>query len=201
MNLFDGCEGKNLASGLEWLNEPPVWNFEEGCLEVVPKGETDFFRPSGREGNDNAGLLYTWVEGDFTAKTRVRTELVAFGDAGVLTVRAGAEQSAKLCVERSPIGDLSIVSVITDPWSDDANNELLEEAEAFLRISREGNVFGMHYSLDGKVWRFVRTFTCDMPARVMVGVHAQAPFQEGCRATFDFLEVSSKPVGDFRSGE
>jgi regulation of enolase protein 1 (concanavalin A-like superfamily) len=201
VNLFEDCEGKQIPSRLAWLQEPREWGFSEQGLLIVPEAKTDFFRPYGGSAHDSACLLYTEVTGDFTAVTALRAHLVGFGDAGALTVRASATQWAKLCIERSPIGDVSIVSVVTDPWSDDANNELLAAPEGFLRITRKGNVFGMHHSLDGATWRFVRTFGLPMPATVWVGIHAQAPFGGGCRALFTSLDLSPEPVQDFRSGE
>jgi regulation of enolase protein 1 (concanavalin A-like superfamily) len=62
-------------------------------------------------------------------------------------------------------------------------------------------VLAMHYRADGAAWRFVRTFALPLPGEVMVGVHAQAPFVAGCRATFDRFEIEPRAVGDFRSGE
>ncbi len=200
MDVFAGLHGQTLAGGLNWLHEPTAWEFTHGRLTVVPVGCTDFFRPRGQAGNDNAALLWVPVTGPFTARTYLRASLAGFGDAGVLTVRAAADQWAKLCVERSPIGDIGVVSVVTDPWSDDANSELLPSAASWLRVSRDGASFGMHYSLDGHRWRFVRAFTCDMPDTVMVGVHAQAPFMAGCSAEFTCLEIGHEPVADFRSG-
>ena len=141
------------------------------------------------------------VAGDFTAATHVAAHLVRFGDAAALTVRAGPDRWAKLCVERGPTGDVSIVSVVTAPWSDDANGELLDQPARYLRITRKGEVLGMHHSADGKLWRFVRACYLDLPPTVMVGVHAQAPFGEGCRATFRVLQLRPAPVGDFHSGE
>ena len=201
MNLFDGCEGQQLANGLTWTCEPPEWRFEDEGLFIVPEAETDFFRPYRGAPKDNACLLYKSVTGDFTAITRARAELVAFGDAAALTVRYGESQWAKLCLERSPIGDVSVVSVVTNPYSDDANNELLAEPECYLRITRKGDVFGMHFSLDGKVWRFVRTFGMALPDTIQVGIHAQAPFQGGCQVRFKGLALRSEAVKDFRSGE
>lgn len=201
MNLFEGCHGRQLADGLAWLEEPPDWRFDTEGLHIVPWAKTDFFRPYQGTPKDNACLLYTEVTGDFTAVTHARAELVGFGDAAALTVRTAPAQWAKLCLERSPIGDISVVSVVTNPWSDDANNEVLPGPECALRITRHGDVFGMHYSLDGKGWRFVRTFGLAMPETVMVGVHAQAPFVGGCHATFSCFELSPQPVMDFRSGE
>ena len=201
MNLFDGCKEKTLANGLAWLNEPPEWGFDEDGLLIVPAAKTDFFRPYKGVPKDNAGLLFAEVTGDFTAVTQACAQLVGFGDAAVLTVRAAATQWAKLCLERSPIGDVSAVSVVTNPTSDDANNELLDTPACFLRITRKGDVFGMHYSLDGTVWRFVRTFGMAMPKTVMVGIHVQAPFVGGCSARFSSFSLSPEPVEDFRSGK
>lgn len=201
MDLFQGCRDTQLADELNWLHEPPIWQFSDTGLLVAPEAETDFFRPYKGAVKDNASLLYTWVTGDFTAFTKVGAELVGFGDAAAVTVRASEAQWAKLCLERSPIGDVSVVSVVTNPWSDDANNELLDDPACYLRLTRKGDVFGMHYSLDGETWRFVRTFGMALPETVMVGVHAQAPFGGGCRVIFASFELISEAVSDFRSGE
>ncbi len=200
MNLFAGCNGKTLGNGLAWVREPVDWSFSERGLQIVPEEKTDFYRPFGGGGNDNAALLAKSVEGDFTIVTRAETQLVGFGDAAAVTVRAGEAQWAKLCLERSPTGETSAVSVVTDPWSDDANNELAP-AEIWLRITRKGNVFGMHYRVDGQRWRFVRTFAMEATPQLLVGIHAQAPFVGGCRVNFTHLELSREPVADFRSGE
>lgn len=201
MNLFDGCDGQSLANGLTWLNEPPEWSFDAGELVIVPQGKTDFFRPYRGTPNDSACLLYVTVTGDFTAVTQARAELVEFGDAAAITVRSGPALWAKLCLERSPIGDVSAVSVVTNQYSDDANNELLETPECYLRLTRKGDIFGMHYSLDGTYWRFVRTFGLAMPPTVKVGIHAQAPFVGGCRTWFGEFSIVPEPVADFRSGK
>jgi uncharacterized protein len=201
MNLFDGCHDKSLTNNLAWLNEPPEWGFDGDGLTIVPATKTDFFRGYLRTPSDNACLLYANVTGDFTAVTHARAHLVGFGDAAALTVRASATQWAKLCLERSPIGDVAAVSVVTNPWSDDANNELLDEPECYLRLTRSGDVFAMHYSVDGAKWRFVRTFGLVLPPTVMVGVHAQAPFVGGCSARFSTFTLTHEAVKDFRSGE
>jgi len=202
MNLLMDCKGKRLANELKWLNEPPEWAFEETGLRIAPRAPSDFFRPYGGEPKDNCCLLYRETSGDFTATAQVTAaRLVAFGDAAALTVRASETQWAKLCLERSPIGEISLVSVVTNPWSDDSNSEIVTTPACYLRLTRKGNVFGMHYSLDGTMWRFVRTFALELPSSVMVGIHAQAPSTPGCQVVFRSLTISAEPVGDFRSGE
>ena len=201
MDMFEGCTGQELAPELKWLAPPPRCGFKDGRLDIEPRGVTDFFRPYGGEPHDNACLLYSMVQGDFTAVAAASATLAGFGDAAALTVRSAPDRWAKICIERSPAGEVAIVSVVTDGFSDDANNELLRDARGMLRITRRGNVFGMHFSLDRQRWRFVRTFGMDMPAEIMVGVHAQAPFGAGCSAVFTAFTLTPGAVKDFRSGE
>ena len=201
MNLLADCAGMTLANDLKWLNEPPEWEVDDAGLRIVPRAPSDFFRPYDGPPNDNCCLLYKEVTGDFTAVTQVTADLVEFGDAAALTVRASETQWAKLCLERSPIGEVSVVSVVTNPWSDDSNSEIVTSSECYLRLTRKGNVFGMHYGLEGKKWRFVRAFALEIPLRLMVGIHAQAPFTPGCRVVFRSLTLSPEPVADLRSGD
>jgi regulation of enolase protein 1 (concanavalin A-like superfamily) len=208
VNLLAGCSRRTLANGLRWLNEPEEWSFDEhGGLSITPNAATDFFRPLSdiaAPANDNCCLLYKTLTGDFTATTFARADLKDFGDAAALTMRVSPSQWAKVCLERSPIGDIALVSVVTNPFSDDANSELLSSPECWLRLSRKGASFGMHFSLDGRPgsWRLVRAFGMELPpdTPVMVGIHAQAPITGGCSAWFQSFELTDVPVSDFRSG-
>jgi regulation of enolase protein 1 (concanavalin A-like superfamily) len=142
---------------------------DKNQLTIEPKGETDFYNGFYKGAplqRTNAPLFVTStpIRGDFTFSCRVDARLVGFGDAGAMTVWVSKDRWAKLCLERSPIGEVAIVSVVTNGFSDDANSELLvgrhgkrrrrgssEEvvecvaASCELRISRNGNEFGMQY--------------------------------------------------------
>jgi uncharacterized protein len=202
MNLFASCTGVNLGAGLRWLNEPPTWSFDaDHRLSLEPQAKTDFFRSREQQARDDACMLYVPVQGDFTLSAHVAAHLVDFGDAAGLMVRGAPDCWAKLCVERSPVGEVAIVSVVTAPDSDDANGELLARPEAYLRLTRRGDLFGMHCSAHGDRWRFVRAFTLSAAKQLTVGLHAQAPFSGGCRATCDFLRLQDAGIADFRSGE
>ena len=188
MNLFLNCSGRSLANELKWLNEPAAWNFTAEGLFVEPDGKTDVFRKHGHPAKDTACFLYTEVSGDFSLTANLKMEGTAFGDAGAITIRRDEQMWAKLCVERNP-------------WSDDANNELLETPETHLRITRIDNLIGMHYRASGDAWRFVRAFGLDWPSVVKVGFQAQAPVQSGCRVYCKQLILSKDVVRDFRGGK
>jgi uncharacterized protein len=201
MKFLGNSDGARLDPGLAWLNEPHSWSVEEGVLTITADPNTDFFQ--GLEGfdNDSACLLHRQVGGDFTLSALVQADHREFADAGCLTIRHNPKTWAKVCLERSPIGDLNVVSVVTKTTSDDCTSELLPEGRRYMRISRKGPEFAIHHSADGKEWRFVRFFLLDVPESLLVGVHAQSPFGEGVTASFSDIDLLDAPVADYRSGE
>lgn len=202
MNLFNGCSKSTLTNGLFWLNEPQEWFFDNnGVLNVLPRPKSDYFRPYQRVCADNAAILCREVEGDFTIKVFVSADLTDFADAGGLLVLSGSSLWAKLCMERNHEGQISTVSVVTNPYSDDANGELLTGNECHLRITRKGDYFGMHYSLDGQAWRLVRCFGLEFPKTVNVGILTQAPVGLGCNIRLNSLDLQFTTIDDFRSGK
>jgi hypothetical protein len=199
--IVDQFGSDSVPRGYEWMNEPS-WTLSEAGVEITPPAPGDLFcPPDGSTPSLNPSLLSTVVTGDFTAVARVRGTLVGFGDAAAITVYHSPTLWAKLCMERSPHGDISIVSVVTRDVSDDSNGELLDNPSCWLRLTRHGSVFGMHHSIDGDRWRFARTFRLDVPAGVRVGLQAQAPFVAGCSVVFEHFSIQPGAVADFRSGE
>jgi regulation of enolase protein 1 (concanavalin A-like superfamily) len=201
MNFFDGCLGKQLANGLTWQNEPADWRFTGKELLVVSRPRTDVFRSCNGNIIDNAAMLTVAVSDDFTAIAQTTVETADFADASGLIVRESFEKWFKLCLERNPWGEISTVSVVTDPWSDDCGGEIIARPTCGLRITRKGGYFGMHYNPDGSRWRFIRHFCLDMARTVQVGTLVQSPRGNGCRAEFRSFEIIPHPVADFRSGE
>ncbi|MGF1735113.1 DUF1349 domain-containing protein [Photobacterium satsumensis] len=189
------------AESFQWHNPPLRFDFSSNQIMIEPHGETDCIRSFESTIADSASFLFTPISGDFTFQAKINCELVGLFDAGALMVRESTESWAKICIEKCADGRVSIVSVVTDGWSDDTNNEVLESTEAFLRITRKGNMIGMHYSLDGKYWRFVRKFGLPWSEQLQVGVAAQAPRQAGCRVHIEQMKLSAKPVSNFRNGE
>jgi regulation of enolase protein 1 (concanavalin A-like superfamily) len=201
MKFLGDSDGRRLDQSLSWLNEPGTWAVEGEVLTIHADPKTDFFQ--GLEGydNDSACLLSRQVAGDFTLSSFVEADHLKFADAGCLTVRHDPQTWAKVCLEQSPIGDLNVVSVVTDGTSDDCTSELLSAPKRYLRISRKGSEFAVHHSADGNLWRFVRFFILQAPNSISVGVHAQSPFGTGLTARFSEIELLDGPVADYRSGE
>ena len=67
-------------------------------------------------------------------------------------------------------------------------------------IARAGDVFAVHYSLDGERFDMVRLFRLDTGAKVKVGLEAQSPAGEGGLRVFSEVSLEKRTVGDLRSG-
>jgi len=167
----------------------------------VPRLRTDIFRSCNGNVLDNAAVLSVPVTGNFTAITHTEVEATEFADGSGLIVKQSFEKWFKLCLERNPWGELSTVSVVSNPWSDDCGGEIVANQGCLLRITRKGEYVGMHHSDDGSRWRFIRHFCIELAATVRVGILVQNPRGNACRARFHSFEITPEPVADFRSGE
>jgi len=104
---------------------------------------------------------------------------------------------------------LQIVSVVSNPFSDVSNGEIIKSADCYLRVTRRGDEFAMHFSRDGKKWKFGRYFVWgECPNELALGIHAQAPSSTTnpltnpcCMGEFYDFSLSHEPVRDFKPGE
>src|SRR5690606_12379638 len=131
---------------LRHLNEPAAWRIEGDDTLVLSAGpRTDLFTDPGGQGRyANAHALLGRLDGDFTLSARITAEPAATYDAGVLLLYAGEDTWAKLCLELSPQGRPTIVSVVTRGVSDDCNSIPVDGADVRLRIARLGPAYAFH---------------------------------------------------------
>jgi len=191
-----------LPSPLRWLSSPPAWRAGERSLELSAGPATDLFiDPAGGAALLNAPALVGEVEGDFLFSARVRPELASTFDAAVLLVWKGETSWAKLCLERSPQGEPTVVSVVTRGVSDDCNSFSVASGEVGLRIARLGDCFAFHASSGEGFWRLARYFTLGGEGAVEIGFLAQSPTGEGCRARFEQIAYEKRRLAELRNGE
>lgn len=204
MNLIESLSPETLQTrGLSWTHTPQVWeSLRGGALHVHVPARVDYFQdPAGVHVKDDAPYLWLEASGGFVARAHVRPPATrSGGDAAALMVRQDAGHWAKLCYEYTSLGNLAAVSVVTNGVSDDANGADLSAPEVWLQVCRVGDLFGLHYALDGKSWRLVRYFKLKMADPVQVGLVAQCPMGPG--TTVDWLSFSLEPrkVKDLRAG-
>jgi uncharacterized protein len=191
-----------LPMPLHW--QPPPLHFQltdSGGLTATAGARTDLFAdPGGSAEVHNAPSLTGRADGDFQLAARVSVEHAATFDAGALLLRAHEHAWAKLCLERSPQGQATVVSVVTRGRSDDCNSFVVEGSRAWLRVSRLGPAFAFHASVDGADWRLIRYFALEDAGEVEVGFLAQSPTGDGCTATFDQISYIPARLTDLRDG-
>ena len=199
MNLFAGLGGKELGNGLSWINEPQEWTFGAGGLSVRAEERTDFFiDEEGPSVRRSAHFLSTNAVGDFELTARVSVDMHYPFDSGCLMLMDDESKWAKVCFENW-MGRPSIVSVVTDGYSDDCPSYPVEAKAVYLKILRAGNCFGFHYSLDGAAWIIVRYFNLKAAPQIRVGVAAQAPVGESCQIVFSALTLDQRKVASARN--
>ncbi len=167
---------------------------------IEAPGLTDFFvDPLKVATRLNAPSLLFDVLEDFTLSARVQTDAPGTYDAGVLFVYQDDSSWAKLCFERSPQGQMMIVSVVTKGTSDDANAVVIPGDSVGLRISRLESAWAFHYSVDGSFWHMVRLFSRGAGS-YKAGFLAQSPVGAGCAVRFTELQYRAERLSDVRSG-
>ena len=192
-------------SNWKWLNESRMME-ANGELAIVAPARTDWFNnPVPANGVMpapvfNAPFFYTQVSGDFVFRAKVRPNHRYTYDACALMVIRDEYMWAKAAFEASDFGTKAAVCVVTNQVSDDANGCNIDQDEAWLQIVRVGDVFCVHYSLDGKRFDMVRLFYLPVGVRVKVGFEAQSPAGEGGLRLFSKVTLEKRTVKNLRAG-
>ncbi|MEO1059577.1 MAG: DUF1349 domain-containing protein, partial [Actinomycetota bacterium] len=138
---------------------------------------------------------------DGQLSARVQPTFAAPFDAGVLFVHQSTTDYAKLCFERSPSGEDTIVSVVTRNTSDDANGPVIAGGSVELRISTFRSVVAFHWSTDGSHWHLARYFRLrDPDTPIALGLAAQSPTGSGCSVSFTEIRWTDAVPDDIRNG-
>jgi regulation of enolase protein 1 (concanavalin A-like superfamily) len=185
---------------LEWLRPPARWSAEPARLVAGAPAQTDWFIDpiSARRVCTAPVLVGQPPAGDFTWEAHVAVDGDAMFDAAGLFVYDDDDHWAKLAVEVTGAGP-TIVSVVTDTFSDDCNSTVLAQGSAWLRLARIGEGIAFHASDGGGRWELVRVFR---PASAVprIGFICQAPTGAGCTGSFDAIAFNARSLGDIRDG-
>ena len=190
---------RHLPAPLTWDVDPARWSRDP--LTIAAPARCDLFRdPAGGTPESGAPRLLGPVDGDFQLSARVGCTFAGTYDAAALLLWAGEDAWVKLAFEVSPQGEPGVVSVVTQPLSDDANAFAVPGDAVWLRISRLGPAVALHARLDDEPWRFVRHFAFPAPGGVRAGFLAQSPLGDGATARFEAIGFTPERLADLRSG-
>jgi regulation of enolase protein 1 (concanavalin A-like superfamily) len=190
-----------LPRPLRWLGSPEAWSVDGDALTIRSGARTDWFiDPGPGTVTLNAPAVVMPAEGSWMLRALVSAEHLATFDAGVLAVHVSEHTWAKLCLERSPQGQVMVVSVVTNGRSDDCNSVPVAGAAIWCRIARLERAYAFHVSQDGRSWSLVRYFGLVEEGPVSVGFLSQSPTGDGCTATFRDITFVPELLSDVRSG-
>ena len=201
-NLLDKMSKKNLQS-FTWMNEPEEFQFFDGSLKIKTGEKTDFFNnPENNEITANAPFLYKELEGDFVATALVKPNFDDIWNACSIVIHMDATHWIKLAFENSDATGKSIVTVVTNGISDDANGAVLNEKDSiWLRIIRKGNIYALHWSEDGKDFIMARLAAMPVFDKVKVGLETQCPAGEGAEHEVLYFSIEQRTITDLRKGQ
>jgi regulation of enolase protein 1 (concanavalin A-like superfamily) len=188
---------------LRWHGDPQQWDLAtDNTLTITAGQQTDWFiDPDTGTTICNAPALLMEVHEPCMLTALVGADHIATFDAGVLAIYQSSQVWAKLCLELSPEGQVTIVSVVTRGASDDCNSVPIAGNSAHLRLAKLDQAYAFHYSPDGTRWSLIRYFTLGESPGVEIGFLAQSPTGMGCTARFREIIYRHAKLKDVRSGE
>ncbi len=108
---------------------------------------------------------------------------------------------AKACFEYTDLGTNSVVTVMTNERSDDANGINVDGNEIWLQMSRKDDLFAIHYSHDGNEYMMARLCHLTMQKKIKVGLEAQSPRGNGGIRKFSNVSLELRGPVDIRNGK
>lgn len=173
----------------------------ENEIQIYAPAGTDYFvNPLDGNVKANAPFFYKEVEGDFVLRAKVSHDFVSTYDACVLFALDNDKLWAKACFEYTDLGTHSVVTVMTNERSDDANGVNVDGNEIWLQMSRKDNLFAIHYSYDGKKYMMARLCHMPMQKKIKVGLEAQSPLGNGGIRKFADVSLELRSLTDIRNG-
>jgi uncharacterized protein len=188
-----------LPGTLSWQNAPASWHFENDSkvLTISAAAKTDWFvDPFDGTVSKNAPILLFNPNADYVVSAKVTVNFATKWDAGALMLWGDEHHWAKLSFELSPDSVPTLVTVVTRGLSDDCNSKELKSDSVYLRIAKSGKTYVLYFSVDGREWPILRTFSLDTELPVRAGFEAQSPAGSGAVAKFSQISYDPHRIGN-----
>ena len=184
-----------------WLNRSEL-KIENNDFYIKATPNSDFFcNPIDGKSSSTAPFLFKEIKGDFLINVLVEPEFTNTYDACSVFIYSDENHWIKTAFEYTDLGIKSIVTVVTDMYSDDANGVEIKENKAYLQVIRKNDIFACHYSEDGVKFKMARLFKLVVPEIIKVGVSAQSPMGLGQFMKFSNLKITQTIPEDIRKCE
>ena len=69
----------------------------------------------------------------------------------------------------------------------------------WLAIARKGNIYAMHWSLDGEDYKMARLTSMPEQSTVKIGIEAQSPVGDNAAHRIQYFDIEEKTVENLRN--
>lgn len=182
---------------MQWYNEPPFWNEQEGIITVTSGAKTDFWRISHYGFiRDSGNFYYEQVTGDFIGQVKITGEYQTLYDQAGLMLRQDEKTWLKCGIEFVD-GVQHVSAVVTRDYSDWSVVPLSQNPTAlWLRLQRKSGTTEVQYSLDGEHYTMLRLAYLTEAETVQVGIMCASPESEGFQVKFEEFKIEMLSGGN-----
>lgn len=175
---------------MEWHNEPPVWNIQNGAIKITSGQKTDFWRKTHYGFiRDNGHFYYEQVKGDFIVEVKVSGQYKELYDQAGLMVRLDEACWLKCGIEFVE-GVQQVSAVVTRDYSDWSIVPMPHNPSSiWMRVTRRGPALELHYCLEGEKYTMLRMAYLTPVETVSVGVMCASPNGNGFPTIFEGFKV------------
>lgn len=175
---------------MQWYNQPPFWNEQDGILTVTSGAKTDFWRKTHYGFiRDSGNFYYQQVTGDFIALVKITGQYQTLYDQAGLMIRLDETTWLKCGIEF--VDDVQHVSaVVTRDYSDWSFVPMSHNPTSlWLKLLRKGETVQVLYSLNGEQYTMLRMAYLTEAETVQVGLMCASPESEGFSVTFEEFQI------------
>ena len=188
---------------MNWENKPLNYKVSGNSISITAGKETDIYGDlDGTYYVNNVPRLLFTPDSNFIFSAKVGLGFNTVYDGGAIILYSDSSTWAKLLFE---LNDGNIIgvgsSLVRDKLGDDSYHVALKVKQVFLKAVRSGKTFCFYYSLDGKKWSLLRTFTYPNPENLKIGFYAQSPKGNSCTVNFSEVKYRPEKFKDFLTGE
>ncbi|MDF5718296.1 MAG: DUF1349 domain-containing protein [Rhizonema sp. NSF051] len=177
---------------MNWHNEPPIWNIQNGTIQITSTHKTDFWRKTYYNFiSDNGHFYYKQVKGDFIVEAKISGQYKDQYDQAGLMVRLDESNWLKCGIELID-GVLQVIVVVTHDYSDVSVVSIPQNLSSiWMRVIRQGLALEVLYSLDGEKYTMLRMAHLTSVETVSAGVMCASPTGNGFNTTFEGFKVEN----------
>lgn len=201
MDLTGNRHVKTIPYTLNEFNSPLNVEFKNDSVVIITsRGKTNLFNsPGDNYYKQDAPMLLFHPDSNFIFSAKIEADLKEVYDVAALVLYQDKDLWAKLCFENSIDKKATVVSVVTNRYSDDCNSIEIAAKYVYLSIAKKGDELSFHFSTDKINWHLVRHFRMGFSKNdLMIGFAAHCSRGDKFSAEFSDIKYLNNGLKNMR---